>query len=327
MHKKILIYGEFWPGTLPYLLKNELTNRGHIVSTFEFTKIVPGISDRKLVNRINRRLFAYFYNWKVNAEFLHQVKVESPDIIVVSKGINLYPRTVKELRQLGGVLINWNPDDFFNPKNANANLIDSVVYYDLVVSSRPHLFREYLEFGIKKCLFLDWYYVPEFHFPRKTSFKYGLSFVGSWSPLREDFISNINVPVDIWGGGWEKSSFNFKSRHRVNFKIVSQVEMRNIFHESRYNLNLITHENRDYSNLRFFEVCASGGLLVTEKNESSINYLVDREDCLMYTDAYDVNQILATEFNLSAIAESGYKKIVAGKNSFADRVDQLFNAI
>jgi len=327
MQKRILIYGEFWPGTLPSLLKKELVDRGHIVSIFDFTKIVPGISDRKIFNRIKRRVFTSFYEWQVNATFLRQAKVEKPDVIIVSKGLNLYPRTVEELSQLGGKLINWNPDDFFNSKNTNDNLVNSVRYYDLVVSSRPHLFQEYQEHGIKKSLFVDWYYVPELHFPRQTSFKYDLTFVGSWSPLREEFISHIVTPIDIWGGGWERSSLKFKSLHRVNSKIVSQVEMSSIFSESKYNLNLITHENRDYSNLRFFEVCASGGLLITEKNESSMSYLVDREDCLMYDTVDDVNKMLVSEFDFGAIAASGYQKIVGGKNSFADRVDQLLNVI
>lgn len=327
MQKKFLIYGEFWQGTLPSLLETELRQRGFDVSIFDFTKIVPGISDREIINRIKRRLFSLWYERKVNNLFIKCAQQEKPDYIVVSKGLNLWPETVHLLTKLGAKLINWNPDDFFNSKNNSANLIGAFKYYDLIVSSRPHLFPEYLKRGAKQIIFIDWYFVPELHYPRSTRLRHGLTFVGSWSPLREQFISKILTPVEIWGGGWEKSSAGFKISHIVNAKIVSQGEMSSIFSASKYNLNLITHENRDLSNLRFFEVCASGGLLVTERNESSQSYLIDGEDCLMYDRVEDVNEILARNIDLSAIAESGYQKTINGKHSFSDRVSELLEVI
>ncbi|MBI5890599.1 MAG: glycosyltransferase [Nitrosomonadales bacterium] len=327
MQKKFLIFGEFWQGTLPSLLESELRLCAYDVKIFDFTKIVPGISDRAIINRIKRRLFSAWYERQVNVRFYECASREKPDYIIVSKGINLWPETVMSLQRLGAKLINWNPDDFFNAKNTNANLMGAFKHYDLIVSSRPHLFDEYRERGAKQLLFIDWYYVPELHHPRHNQFQYNLTFVGSWSPFREEFISKIQAPVVIWGGGWERASGSFKTAYQVNAKIISQEEMSSIFSSSKYNLNLITHENRDLSNLRFFEVCASGGVLITERNESSNSYLVDGEDCLMYKTAEDVNRILASSFDLSKIAQSGYQKITNGKNSFSDRVEQLLEAL
>lgn len=327
MQKKFLIYGEFWQGTLPSLLESELRLRAYDVKIFDFTKIVPGISDRAIINRIKRRLFSVWYEWQVNVCFIECANREKPDYIIVSKGLNLWPETVMSLQRLGAKLINWNPDDFFNAKNTNANLMGAFKHYDLIVSSRPHLFNEYRERGAKELLFVDWYYVPELHHPRESQLRHDLTFVGSWSPLREQFISKIQTPVAIWGGGWERASASFKATHQVNAKIISQEEMSSIFSSSKYNLNLVTHENRDLSNLRFFEVCASGGLLITERNESSDFYLTDGEDYLMYNTWEDVNRILVGSYDLSKIAESGYQKITNGKNSFSDRVGQLLEAL
>lgn len=327
MQKKFLIYGEFWQGTLPSLLENDLLQRGYEVKIFDFTKIVPGISDRAIINRIKRRIFSAWYERQVNVRFIEYVYKQKPNYIIVSKGLNLWPETVYSLRKFGAKLINWNPDDFFNSKNTNLNLIESFKHYDLIVSSRPHLFNEYRERGAKRIVFIDWYFVPELHYPHRDSHQYGLTFVGSWSPLREEFISKITTKVEIWGGGWERSSAGFKAAHQVNAKIISQVEMSRIFSNSKYNLNLITHENRDQSNLRFFEVCASRGLLITERNESSLSYLRDREDCLMYDSVEDVNIIISSDIDLSSIAENGYRKIITNKNAFSDRVGQLLDAL
>lgn len=327
MQKKFLIFGEFWEGTLPSLLEGELRLRGCDVRVFDYTKIVPGISERAIVSRIKRRIFLPWYERQVNARFIECANREKPDFIIVSKGLNLWPETVVSLQQVGAKLVNWNPDDFFNAKNTNANLKGAFKHYDLIVSSRPHLFDEYRKNGARDVLFVDWYYVPELHYPRESQFQHNLTFVGSWSPLREEFISQIRSPVAIWGGGWARAAASFKADYQVNAKIISQGEMSSIFSSSRFNLNLITHENRDLSNLRFFEVCASGGLLITERNESSCSYLTDGEDCLMYKTPEDVNRILAGSHDLSKIAQSGYQRITNGKNSFSDRVGQLLEAL
>jgi spore maturation protein CgeB len=227
----------------------------------------------------------------------------------------------------GFYLINWNPDDFFNPKNTNQNLISSLKHYDLVVSSRPHLFDEYIDFGVKKIVFIDWYYVSNLHFPQNVDKIYNITFVGSYSKRREEFISAIECPVEIWGSGWEHSSIDFKRFHKVHMKILSQKEMCSIFSASKFNLNLITHENRDLSNLRFFEVSASGGLLITERNSSALSYLADGIECFMYDSPDDVNKIIKSDLDGDIISNKGYTKITNSGNSFADRVTELLNAV
>jgi spore maturation protein CgeB len=327
MSKKFIIYGEFWEGTLPYLLSQELNQRGYSVFEFDFSEIMPGIKNRNLFGRISRNLFSCWYDWKINATLVKATFSIGPQHIIVCKGLNIWPQTLKKLSNAGFYLINWNPDDFFNIKNTNKNLISSIKYYDLVVSSRPHLFDEYLDFGAKRMIFIDWYYVSNIHFPRTSSKIYNITFVGSWSKYREDFISEIECPVEIWGSGWENSSGSFKKFHKVHMKILSQREMCSVFSASKYNLNLITHENRDLSNLRFFEISASRGLLITERNSSSLSYLADGIECLMYDSPNDVNKIIKKALDLDAISNMGHIKITNSGNSFADRVTELLNAV
>jgi hypothetical protein len=327
MHKKFIIYGEFWRGTLPALLSEELTLRNYSVLIFDYTKILPGIRIRNIIGRIKRRLFLRFYELLINRAFLAMAIKEGPCVLVICKGIHLWPKTIRLLSDAGYKLINWNPDDFFNEKNSSGNLIESLKYYDAIVSSRPHLFNEYLYAGIKRCIFIDWYYVPHIHYPRKQINKYGITFVGSWSSLREEFISKVRYQVEVWGGGWENASAEFKLSNKIHMKIVSQDEMSLIFSSSKFNLNLITHENRDLSNLRFFEICASGGLLITERNTSSLSYLKDGIECLMYDSANDVNEILGCDIDFQAIANEGHRAIISAGNSFSTRVSEFLDKL
>lgn len=318
-----MIYGESWIGTLPQLLASDLARRGHLVEIFDYTEVLPGIKNRSLLERIQRRLFSEFFTEKIQSTFLKRVETFSPDLVLVSKGLHLDVATLQKIRSKGIPMVNWNPDDFFNPKNSSASLIKAMGEYDLIVSSREHLFQKYLDHGARQLLNLDWYFVPELHFDHGKEKTISASFVGSWSSTREEFIGELRTSFSIWGGGWEKSSRTFKMRHNVQNKTLSQLEMSAVFCSSRFNLNLLTHENSDFMNLRFFEVPASGGLLLTERNPIAAEYLVDREECLMFSSPEEVNQIFESNFDLHAIAQSGSRRIISGGHTFASRVNEL----
>jgi spore maturation protein CgeB len=325
MHKKILIYGENWTGTLPRLLFDELAKRGRLVDIFDFTDFLPGIKNRSLMERIQRRLFSDLFTAKIRAQFLKKVELFAPDLILISKGLHLDAETLAKITSKGIPLVNWNPDDFFNPKNSSPSLIAALSAYDVIVSPREHLFQKYRDHGAKSLLYLDWYFVPELHFDHGKPKTIPASFVGSWSRTREDFIGRLSISFSIWGGGWEKSSRAFKKQHDVRQAVLNQVEMSTVFCSSQYNLNLLTHENSDFSNLRFFEVPASNGLLLTERNTSATSYLKDREECLMFSSTNEANRILGENLDLDSIARAGNRRITSGGNSFSNRVDKLLS--
>ena len=323
MSPRFLIYGESWTGTLPRLLADELHRRKLPVKLFDFTDYMPGIRNRSFGQRLRRRLFPARYQQRVQAELLRAVAEFEPRVVVVSKGLHLARATLEGLSARGIYMVNWNPDDFFNMKNSSAGLLAAMPAYDLIVSSREHLFARYRQHGAKALLSLPWYYVPSLHFDHQLPIVREASFVGSWSPTREAFIGGLRKRFGVWGGGWEKSSMGFRRDHDVALKVLNQVEMSQVFGTSRYNLNLLTHENNDRCNLRLFEVTASGGLLLTERNDDAASLLTDRQDCLMFSSRDEVSELFEQALDLERIARSGFDRIRGGGNTFADRVDTL----
>jgi len=327
MHKKILIYGENWVGTLPQLLYSDLKKRGIEVDVFDYTDIMPGIRNRSFIQKIMRRVFYRIYEKNINKRFLRAVKSFKPNAVIIVKGLNLNLTTLLIIKNMGIKLINWNPDDFFNMKNSNENLIKSIKLYDVIASSREHLFNKYYSFGANSMLFVDWYYVPDLHFSQHKDKTIKCSFVGSWSKYREEFIDNIGRSFVIRGGGWEKSSVNFKKKHDVESKILTQREMSNLFDMSEVNLNILTPDNGDLSNLRFFEVPVSGGMLLTERNEHSLQHISDKRECLMYSSVEEIRELLDGDINFKDLANAGMKRILNNRHSFHNRVDILLNHI
>ena len=100
-----------------------------------------------------------------------------------------------------------------------------------------------------------------------------------------------------------------------------------VFERTLFNLNMLTIENDDKSNLRFFEVPSSGGLLLTERNEISIQYLEDVAECFMYSSIGEIKNILVSDVNLNEIARLGQKRILKDCHKFSDRVSALLDNI
>ena len=80
-------------------------------------------------------------------------------------------------------------------------------------------------------------------------------------------------------------------------------------------------------NLRFFEVPASGGMLLTERNQHSLIHLLDRKECLMYSSIEEIRELLTKQFNYISIARAGMIRIKKNKHKFHQRVDTLLTHI
>ena len=153
-----MIYGEFWDGTLPNMIKKSFINRGFKVNEFDYTNILPGIRERSLSSRIKRRALKFFYEKIIEKKFLKSCHTFKPDVLIVCKGINLNNKVISFIKESSFYSLNWNPDDFFNMKTSSKRLINSLPVYNAILSSRPHMFDKYYNLGAQKVIFSDCFY-------------------------------------------------------------------------------------------------------------------------------------------------------------------------
>ena len=323
MFRKLLIYGESWVGCHGQLLYDDLSDRGNNVEIFDHTKLLPGILNRSLLQRLQRRIFIRYYEYKIRKAFWKKIEEFKPSCILICKGINLNRKLLRKISDSGYFLINWNPDDFLNSLNSNNELVKSMPFYDLIISSRPHIFYIQKINGAKDLLYLDWYFVEKLHKKRNLKVKYDVSFVGSWSKKREDLIQGLPHKVNVWGGGWQKAKKAFHLKNNVHLKILTQEEMSRVFEQSMFNINFLTSENRDLTNLRFFEVPASNGLLVTERSDHAEAILTDGLDCIMFSSPEELVHRISAQTNSALLASNGYKKIIGSNHEFSNRVNTI----
>ena len=329
---KIILYGELWDGSHIDSIAKVFDKLKIKYYPFDFYEYLQYNTPFVLLNKVLRFFFLPYNRRKINIHLLEKIHSRKPTILIISKGIDIYPKTLLEIKKNNIQIVNWNPDDFFNSKNSNKNIINSLGIYDIVFSSRKHLFDEYIRRGIKNPIYLEWYFLPEYHKRCKIDSKIidKITFVGTYSKRREEIINKIdsNNLIEIWGSGWNKSKVISKSNVLYHRQILDQNKFSEVMQTSLINLNILTIENRDLTNLKIFEIIASGGILLTEKNQSSIEIL--GEHCFYFQGTQDINNMIKVIKSLSKkelleYKEKTYSKIINEENSIDDKVKQMLN--
>jgi len=144
--------------------------------------------------------------------------------------------------------------------------------------------------------------------PRRS--KYGVSFVGSVPRGRQKFFDSIDrdIPLNIVTGAYEE-------------------QMAEILAESKIGLNVSIREDL---NMRFFEVLASGALLVTQKIRAGTSELFEEGTHFVTHNVADVSKILRyyleNDSVAAAIARRG-RELCLSRHTYKHRCLQLIEVL
>lgn len=334
---RILIYGEPYEWAMAYNLREAFQSLGHETVVFDWTQWLYRSRQFNLKNRILDRMLFYKVAQKINHNFIFAFKRNQYDIVIVLKGIHLFPETIVEIKKYASFVVNWNPDDFFNPLNNSQYLLASFDKYDCIFTSRGHLKHEYFQNGAKQVETLNWYFLPQYLRPMEISSqekkKYGsdLVFIGTWSKRREDILNHLkDYNLRIWGGQWHKARKTFRRNIECNPPIFME-EMCKVIVSSKINLNILTRENRDTTNIRHFEIPACGGFQLSERsNEISELFEEDKEIVCFENVEELISQCkyyLSHDSERDRIRLNGYRRIISGNHTMLDRAKQILGTI
>lgn len=329
---RILIYAEGCAWGMGPALTDAFRGLGHEAELFDWTKFQYSSGRSNIGTRMLDRLFFGRVAARINTELLAYLNGKSYDLILVTKGLHLYPGTVAAMKAHAGKTANWNPDDFFNPVNSSRSLREAFLQYDCIFTPRRHLIGEYLSRGAKRCEFIDWYYVPAYFAPPAGgAYEHDITFIGSWSRRREALLSSLkDFNLRVYGGSWKWASADFRRRVPC-LPPVFNAEMCAVMARSRINLNILTRENRDTSNLRNFEIPACGGFQLSERSDEILRLFREGEEIACFDGTEDLaakcSLYLSDEPARLRIAANGLKRVVSGGNTPADRARQILEKV
>jgi glycosyltransferase involved in cell wall biosynthesis len=132
--------------------------------------------------------------------------------------------------------------------------------------------------------------------------KYDITFVGNWSAWRDETVRaalEVTPNVALYGGFWEKKS---KIAKRVFNRIykgkeIVGAELNRLFNESKIVLNASRTPGSFGLNMRFFEVLASGALLLTDAAPELKTHFVPDTHLVLYRDLGELKLRLSELLN------------------------------
>jgi spore maturation protein CgeB len=274
--------------------------------------------------------------WKINRQLLDVARQFHPQIVIVAKGMWISPETIEELKtEIGCYLINYATDDPFNAAVSRPDLIRSIPFYDLFVSTKRAIMEEIQRAGCSNVAFVPFAYEPRLHFPEQPStgeevrrFLSDVGFVGGADHDRVLMMRKLIAgpwQVNLYGGFWNRDWTLRK--YYCGFAIGR--EYRLAVRGAKINLGLVRHANRDGHAMRTFEIPACGAFMLAERTEEHMELFVENKEAVFFGSNDElwekINYYLVHDAERQRIAQAGYERVRSGKHSYRDRVEQILD--
>ncbi|MFH1198234.1 MAG: glycosyltransferase [bacterium] len=297
--------------------------------SYEYTNVYMPLCD--VFGKENVILFDFFIKFKesgkgsMNRELLELTKSVKPDVSLFCLFENEFEENIiAELKNHTKTIAY-----FFDDPWRRDYVRHWIKYFNYFSTPDYYMFIQYRAELIENSIFCPFGYNSNIYAKRELPFKYDVSFIGGYSPLRKwivNILYSAGIKVHVFGRGWDNK-----------IKFISQDEMVNIFNQSKINMNLSNGISHDISYLiwsltslkalknnllnkkdveqvkgRHFEINACGGFQLSYFIPGlNIFYEIDRE-ISVYPDLSKLPQMirffLDNEELRNTIAINGYNR-------------------
>ncbi len=273
--------------------------------------------------------------WKLNARLLECAEAYRPDVVLVTKGAYVFPRTLRRLRRLGAKLANYATDDPFNPRVSDGWLHESIPEYDLYACTKRAIVDDVLAAGCPRAAFVMFAYDPGMHFAESAAseselepFRADVAFVGAADQDRFDYLDALldipNLKIALYGSYWQRQPARFR---RIARNAVYGRDYRLALTGTKVALGLLRAANRDRHAMRSFEIPACGTFFCAPRTDEHMDILKDGEEAAFFDSPEDLRaqvvRYLGDEEARQAISAAGARAVLNGPHTYADRVKEI----
>lgn len=311
---KILISGSDHVWSIERYYKKYFAKNGAEVQLFAAQNIFYDFYKRSLINKILFRVGLSRIHKHINEKFLQVVDTFRPDVILVVKGMELFPKTLLKIKEKNILLANLNTDSpfiFSGKGSGNKNITDSIGLYDLHFtydcSTEDTLHKvfnavtETLPFGFEVSDSLVNNLKKETEILR-------LCFIGNADAERIKFLKelgNAGISLDVYGNGWK--DLNNEKNISAHGPVYGD-DFWKILYKYRVQLNLMRPHNPESHNMRSFEVPGVGGILLAPDTEDHKTYFEPGKEIFLY---HDLNTCIKQIKYLLSLSKEDADKIRA----------------
>jgi hypothetical protein len=308
---------------------------GHEVSSFDVLQFVP--ASRDVLAKFQRQL-----HFGAGVEELNRCLVElaaeiSPDLIWLDLPLQVYPRTLRALKNLSGKLVAWNSEYVGYRRYWFRHYLEAVSLYDAHVLTNRLTAKILVGKGARRIVMTEFAYDPEIHRPIELSdadrsrWRTQAVFVGHWEPTTERLISALKdaeIEVQVYGVNWHRA--RTLSERRSIQPAYGEDYVRAIA-ASDISLGFLSHWNRNELTVRSFEIPAIGGFLLAQRTPAHAALYEEGVEAEFFdgpTELVEKARVyLDHPADRRAIAQRGHERVTRSGHTYTDEMRRLLVAI
>jgi spore maturation protein CgeB len=321
---RILFVGENWHGSCPRACAAALRRLGCHVTSVDRESFFPQVHrfSSRLVRRVARtRLVREF-----NDHILETARLTDPDILLVFKGAEVEPATVRSLRQRGIRTYNYFPDT--SPFNHGPLLPQALPEYDCVFSTKKFWDKTTLQIPLCELVHIPHGYDPDVHRPLTPDdrdlqmYGHDVIFIGICTPHKAEVLAKTvellpDLDLRIWGADWENCPEVLKPC--VAGPAVFGDSYAIALQSARIALSIMSGRvngvaEGDQTTTRSFEIPACGGFMLHERTSEVLGLYEEGTEIACFELPQELAQkiiyYLAHPEERRAVADAGHRRCV-----------------
>lgn len=329
---KILIVGSNKVWAIENIYKKELAKKAS-VELFNAHGAFQDYYHASFYRKLKYRLGTSKILKKINQNLIQKAQDFQPDVVWVFKGMELFPKTLEQLKRKGVVLVNYNPDHpfrFASRGSGNKNVLKSIQLYDHHFTYSIQIQRELEEqFGVSTS-WLPFGYLKAQRNNSKQLIK-RICFIGNPDDERARVIKLLidsEVPLTIYGNHWEQfidSSTQLVEIHQA----IYEDEFAQKAQQYAVQLNLLRKQNEGSHNMRTFEMPALGCLMLAPRSKEHLALFEERIEAVFYGNDQELveqaKQLLKLNSQkINDFQVMAYQRSVNSDYSYSNRAKKVY---
>lgn len=275
----------------------------------------------------------------LNREIRRAAGKLKPDLVLVVKGVGIWPGTLKYIKEnCKSILVNYATDDPFAFKSTQPELVQSISFFDLYACTKRAIMDDVRNAGCQHVEFVPFAYHPELHYPDRPQgdlelrkFSSDVVFIGGGDQNRRSHMQALaripEIRLHIYGGFWDR----YPELRRYHYGFALGKDFRLALSGAKVAPGFVRHSNRDGHSMRTFEVPACGAFLLAERTAEHQEFFEEDKEAVFFTSTEELISktiyYVKSDSDRSRIAEFGYHRTVSGKNTYLDRLMKIMSIL
>lgn len=330
-----LILGSLAKGAIEHIFIKNFERNKINTSSFDLQTPIANKINNNLLNKVlHKTLPSVFYS-ELNKSVISYARKVKPDVIFIFKGQEIYPDTIKELKLLTRIIVNYNPDHpltYFSKGSGNSNVFNSVTLFDLYFTYANNIVNKLKRLNVNAfCIPFGYDNDIKPEDLTNTNYQNDFIFIGAYDKQRDSILNQISIEnFRIFGpNNW------LKSKNNLNYQGMALYEL-DYYSANRNSLgaiNLLREQNlsENSHNMRTFEIPGTGGLQITQRTQEQLEFFEENTEAIFFSTIEELNDKLkflnSSKDLINKMKIRAYERCLRSNYSYFHRISNIIDII